>query len=68
MEEIYNQAQDGSEDEDDIPTKKLRKTGRFRPRDEKRKEHVIPTNFSAPSGNLFPENSFHLVYEKFWVL
>lgn len=67
MEEKYNQAQDGSEDEENVPRKKLRRAGRFRARDEKRREHLIPTNFSAPSGTLFPENSFYLVYEKFWV-
>ncbi|VDM61085.1 unnamed protein product [Angiostrongylus costaricensis] len=86
MEEKYNQAQDGSEDEDVAPSKRNKtiktSSSSFEPPDKphnsayvlleiserKRKDHGIPTNFLAPPGNLFPENSFYLTYEKFWAV
>lgn len=68
IEDKYTHAQDGSEDEDDPPRKKSRKMRKFRGKEEKHKEHSIPTNFSTPSENLFPENSFYLAYEKFWAV
>nr|CDJ84970.1 CCAAT-binding factor domain containing protein [Haemonchus contortus] len=68
--EKYSRAQDGSDDEDDEsePKKKVQKRGKFAKKREEYKEHTIPINFTAPTGSLFPENSFHLDYEKFWAI
>ncbi|EYC28386.1 hypothetical protein Y032_0007g3199 [Ancylostoma ceylanicum] len=65
MEDKYARAQDGSDDEE-VPPKKMQKRGKFARKHEEHKEHAIPINFTAPTGLLFPENSFNLMYEKFW--
>ncbi|RCN32657.1 CBF/Mak21 family protein [Ancylostoma caninum] len=66
MEEKYSRAQDGSDDEELPAKKKMQKRGKFARKHEEHKEHAIPINFTAPTGQLFPENSFNLMYEKFW--
>ncbi|KAK6022957.1 transcription factor TFIID, partial [Ostertagia ostertagi] len=58
--------QDGSDDDESEPKKKVPKRGKFARKHEEFKEHAVPINFTTPSGSLFPENSFNLVYEKFW--
>ncbi|KAK6054084.1 transcription factor TFIID [Cooperia oncophora] len=63
-EQKYSRAQDGSDDDEPEPKKKMQKKGKFAKKHEDQKEHAIPVNFTTPTGSLFPENSFNLVYEK----
>ncbi|VDL73701.1 unnamed protein product [Nippostrongylus brasiliensis] len=66
LEEKYSRAQDGSDDEEPVAKKRAPNKGKFARKHQDNKVHAIPTNFTPPTGLLLPENSFNLVYEKFW--